>query len=205
MQQMLARREPGAAQRLRQSLEEMPGNARDAWLDAVLGVGELGPDAALPQGCVPYLPCPVDVVLRAVDEARVTRQDTFVDIGSGVGRVAALVHFLTGAQVVGVEIQPELARRSRAIFERLNASRFTVIEGDAAELLSVVPGGTVYFLYCPFSGARLERVIDGLGEVAQKRDLRLCAVHLPAISRPWLELTSSGDEELLTYRSVATP
>lgn len=203
MRRMLAGREPGAAHLLRKSLEQMPSGARDAWLDAVLGVGELGPDAALPQGCVPYLPCAVDVILRAIDEARIADEDVFVDIGSGVGRVAALVHFLTGADAVGIEIQAELVRLSRAIFKSLNASALTVLEGDAAELLSLVPRGTVFFLYCPFSGARLERVISMLEDAAQSRQIRLCAVHLPPISRPWLEPISTAGGELLTYRSAS--
>jgi precorrin-6B methylase 2 len=204
MRQMLACRDAGAAQLLRQSLEQLPNTARDAWLDAVLGVGELGPDAALPRGCVPYLPCAVDIILRAIDQAQIAAQDVFVDIGSGVGRVAALVHFLTGADAVGIEIQSELVRLSRGISKTLNAPRLTVVEGDAAERLSLLPSGSVFFLYCPFSGARLEHVLDVLRSVAQSRQIRVCAVHLPPISRPWLEPISSGDGELSTYRSVTT-
>ena len=62
---------------------------RDAWLDRTLGLGDLPADEPLPRHCVPYLPCSVDTILRAIAHAKITAADTFVDIGAGVGRAAA--------------------------------------------------------------------------------------------------------------------
>ena len=51
-----------------------------------LGLGELPDDLPdLPPGTVPYLPCPVDAIIRAVLEAPVGPDDVFVDLGAGVG------------------------------------------------------------------------------------------------------------------------
>jgi len=86
--------------------------------------------------------------------------------------------------------------------QALNAERFVSIEGDAAELVKFIPVGTVFFLYCPFSGARLERVLDHIEDIARTRAVRVCCVQLPALTRPWLE-TVSVDEELSIYRSRA--
>src|SRR4029078_9775031 len=91
----------------RAALLRVPPTERDAWLDLVLRLGELPDDGpALPRDCVPYLPCPVDALLRIVDQAPVRASDVFVDVGSGLGRAAALVHLLTGAATIGLEIQP---------------------------------------------------------------------------------------------------
>ena len=201
IRRLLTEHDPNGAAELRASLDALPSRDRDAWFDAVLGIDAFPPDGAdLPRGCVPYLPCPVDLVLRAVDRAGITSRDVFVDIGSGVGRVAALVHFLTGAGTVGIEIQPELAARSRSLAEAFDAARLTTVEGDAAELTRFLQIGTVFFLYCPFSGARLEHVVGQLEDIATTRQLQLCCVQLPALERPWLELTFS-DAELSIYRS----
>src|SRR5215469_14927659 len=82
----------------RAALLSIPPTERDAWLDLVFGLGELPDDGPeLPRDCVPYLPCPVDALLRMVEQASVRPSDVFVDVGSGVGRAAALVHLLTGA------------------------------------------------------------------------------------------------------------
>ena len=95
----------------RAALLDVPPAERDAWLDRLLGIDGLpDDDPALPRGCVPYLPCAVDAVLRVVDLAALTAADVVVDVGAGVGRAAALLHLLTGAAIVGIELQPALAQ-----------------------------------------------------------------------------------------------
>src|SRR5689334_6805613 len=89
----------------RAALAGVPREERDPWLDEVFGLGELpddGPD--LPPGCVPYLPCAVDTVLRMIEHADVRAEDVFVDVGAGLGRAAALIHVATGAAAIGLEI-----------------------------------------------------------------------------------------------------
>lgn len=202
MRQLLSEGAPGAAGALRAALEGLPGHGRDAWLDRVFDIDSLAADGReLPRGCVPYIPCPVGLLLRMVDGARIGSRDVFVDIGSGVGRAAALIHCLTGAGAIGIEIQPDLVESARALARSLNRSRIATIEGDAADLVTFVQIGTVFFLYCPFSGSRFERVLDALQEIATTRPIRICCVDLPVVRRPWLELISPEDGELLIYRS----
>ena len=177
--------------------------SRDAWLDHVLGLGELPDDGPeLPRDCVPYLPCPVDALLRMVERAPVLASDTFVDVGSGVGRATALVHLLTGASTVGIEVQHGLVRASRELAARLAISRTSTIEGDAAELTGSFATGSVFFLYCPFSGERLSKVLDGLEPVARARPLRICCVDLPLPPRPWLALDSQAAGDLAIHRTT---
>lgn len=191
---------------LRAALEALPAEARDAWLDRVLGVDALVDDGpGLPIGCTPYLACPVDVLSLMLEVAQVGRHDVFVDVGSGIGRAMALAHFLTGAAAIGIEVQPGLAEISRAMTRKLGADRVATIVGDASELVGFIPSGTVFFLYCPFSGARLEQVLDALQAIAATRPIRIACVHLPPINRPWLELVVSPRSELAVYRSKITP
>jgi len=190
--------------RLRSALLEVPPLQRDAWLDLTLGLGELpedGPD--LPQGCVPYLPCPVDDLLQLVEHAHVQASDVFVDIGSGVGRAAAFVHLLTEASAIGLEVQPQLVRAARSLAARLRRSRVQTVEGDAAELAGAMATGTVFLLYCPFSGDRLAKVLTELELIARTRTVRVCCVDLPLPACPWLTLENSPRAGLEIYRSTA--
>lgn len=190
----------------RTALTDIPTAERDAWVDLVLGLDSIPDDGpALPRDCVPYMPCPVDAVLRMVEQAEVQPGDVFVDVGSGLGRVAALTHLLSGAAAIGIEIQPELVRASRQLAERLNASRVSVVEGDAARLAGSLTIGSVFFLYCPFSGERLEQVLDGLESIARTRRIRVCCVDLPLPERPWLTLVASSSGDLSVYRSAEVP
>jgi SAM-dependent methyltransferase len=187
----------------RRALLDISPIERDAWLDRLLQLEPIPDDAPdLPRGCVPYLPCAVDSVLRAVELAGVGPGDVFVDLGSGAGRTLALVALLTGASVVGVEIQPQLVQASRRLQARLNLGRFKVVEADAAAPPPSIGDGTVFFLYCPFGQDRLQTLLTGLERVAAARELRVCAVDLPLPSRPWLTPVSSPNADCAVYRST---
>jgi len=188
----------------RTALDQVPPAERDAWLDRVLDLDAIPADSpALPRGCVPYLPCPVDALLRLVDRVGVHATDVFVDLGAGVGRAAALVHLLTGATTIGIEIQPALVLASRALSTRLKGLRFAAVEGDAARLAGYITIGSIFFLYCPFGSDRVEAVLDDLELIAHTRPIRVCSVDLPLPPRPWLALDADpafGD--LAVYRST---
>jgi SAM-dependent methyltransferase len=187
----------------RAALLGVPVGQRDAWVDLVLGLDDLPLDGpALPAGGVPYLPCPVEVLLRVVDEAPVRSTDVVVDVGAGPGRAIALLHLLTGAGAVGLEIQPELVDAARGLTARLGLSRVRCIEGDAATVTAFMVVGSVFFLNCPFSGARLAKVLDDLEPIARTRQLRVCCVHLPLPPRSWLTREPGRGGDLEIYRST---
>jgi len=190
----------------RGALAGVPPAARDAWVDLALGlepIAEDGPD--LPRGCVPYLPCSVDALLRMIEHAPVGTGDVFVDIGSGLGRAAALVHLLTGAPAIGVEVQPAHVAASRALAMRLRLRSASFLSGDAAEIVPQLTAGSVFFLYCPFSGDRLVKLLADLEPIARTRPIRVCAVDLPLPPCPWLQAASPSSPDLSIYRSVPPP
>jgi SAM-dependent methyltransferase len=187
----------------RGALEGVPPLDRDAWLDLAFGIDEAPEDGPeLPRGCVPYLPCPVAELLSAIRAAEITEGDVFVDLGSGLGRTALLVQLLTGAATIGIEVQPALVQRSRELAARLHLARFSVLEGDAAQLVGSLGTGTVFFLYCPFSGARLEQALDALRPLAQTRCIRICSVDLPLPARPWLAPVPAGSERVSVFETT---
>lgn len=175
---------------------------RDAWIDFVFGLHEIpADDASLPRGCVPYLPSPIDKLLQIAAHADVQPGDVFVDIGSGVGRATLLMHLLTGAAAIGLEIQRPLVLASRDLSARVGAERVAVVEGDAALTTGLIMIGSVFFLYCPFSGTRLAEVLADLESIARTRPLRVCCLDLPLPACPWLTLSSQPSEGLHIYRS----
>jgi hypothetical protein len=178
---------------------------RDAWIDLVLGLDGLPTDdASLPRGCVPYLPCPIDALILIADRAAVQASDVFIDIGSGAGRATVLMHLMTGAAAIGLEIQPPLVLVARDLSTRIGASRVTVVEGDAALTIGTMMNGTVFFLYCPFSGDRLSKVLAALESIAQTRPIRVCCLDLPLPACPWLGLSSQPAKGLDIYSSEGT-
>lgn len=187
---------------IRRTLSGVSKEEWDAWVDLVLDVGEvLDDEPELPRGCVPYLPCPVSTVLDAIEQVGLTSSDVFVDVGAGIGRTVFLAHLLTGAGCIGIEVQSSLMRLAAARADWLNLSRARFIQGDAADLIQYIPVGTVFFLYCPFGGERLERFLDGLEGIARTRQIRVCCVAMAPLQRPWLTRLSSTSPEFDLYRS----
>lgn len=184
----------------RAALAAVPVLDRDAWVDRVLGLAELPDDGPLPPGCVPYLPCSVEALLRAVKHADVQSTDRVVEIGAGLGRAALIIHFATGASVTGIEIQPQLVRAAAALLGRFNVRNVSLFEADVAERPDILGTGSVFFLYCPFGGERLERLLRELEHVARERPVRICCVDLPIPPTPWLTVTAR-DRDLTVYRS----
>jgi SAM-dependent methyltransferase len=186
----------------RAALLGVPPADRDEWLDRVLELGELPDDDPLPSGCVPYLPCSVDALLRVVEQARARASDVFVDVGAGLGRAAAFLHLITGASVIGLEIQPRLVLASRELAARLRASRMSFIEGDVANLARYMTLGSIFFLYCPFSGERLTKLVASLEPLARTRTIRVCCVDLPTPPCPWLLSEPPLWPDVAVYRST---
>ena len=178
---------------IRRALAAVPPAERDAWVDALLGIDGVPADGPeLPRGCVPYMPCGVDLVLEAIDRAAIDRADVFVDVGAGIGRAALLVHALTGARVVGVEIQPHLVAAARALAAALDLDRARCAFelADAAAAPELLAAGTVFFLYCPFSGERLAAALSSIERAPHAR--AICAVDLPPLALARFSLAHAG-------------
>ena len=116
-----------------------------------------------------------------------------------------LVHLLTGAGAIGLEVQPALVRASRGLASRLRLSRVSCLDGDATRLTGFITIGSVFFLYCPFGGDRLAKVLADLESIARTRTLRICSVDLPLPPCPWLTIQGQPSGNLAIYRSTITP
>ncbi len=186
----------------RAALGDVPKNDRDGWLDHVLALDMIPEDDRLPAGCVPYLPSPVDALLRVIDQARVRANDVVIDVGSGVGRAGAFFHLMTGARVMGLEIQPRLVRASRELAARVSVSQMSCIEGDAVNLTAQIAVGSIFFLYCPFSGDRLAKLLAHLQQVAREKTIRVCSLDLPIPACEWLVREPPFAPDLAVFRST---
>ena len=186
----------------RAALMSVPPLDRDAWVDRVLGIEQSVDDGPeLPRGCAPYLPCPVDAVLAMLEQAAMDATDVFVDVGFGMGRTGLLVHFLTGAAVIGIEIQSALVAVARDLAREFKLKRFAVVQGDASQLARYVVIGSVFFFYCPFSGHRLNQLVDDLQPIARTRQLRLCGVSTPIPCRSWLHSVPGARADVTVSRT----
>lgn len=158
------------------------------------------PTRVLEAEMVDFHKTPARVVLELAK--RVTAEDVFVDLGAGLGQVVLLVHLLTGARSLGLEIEPAFCGYARACAAGLGlaggpddagpaaddrGAAVEFLEGDAR--FADYSKGTVFFMYTPFRGELLAEVFGLLRREASSRPFMLvtfgpCTVH--AARQDWL-------------------
>jgi len=111
---------------------------------------------------VPYVPTPPEVVEKMLELAQVTKDDIVYDLGSGDGRIVIMAAQKFGAQAVGIEMDPELYKKSSAQIEQLGLEkRARIIHGNMFE--ADVRRATVVTLYL------LTSVNDRLRPILEKQ------------------------------------
>lgn len=138
----------------------------DALVNGILHPGAL-PSETLPRepGRVFFQKTPVRMVLEMARRARLTREDRFYDLGSGLGQVPILVHLLTGAKAVGIECEPAFCTYAGECAAGLGLARVEFLETDLRR--ATIADGAVCFMYSPCEGAMLEEVLETLRQSAR--------------------------------------
>lgn len=160
------------------SEEAQPGLGFDLRDEIVSGVLQLGEpeEQHLPSSpeMVPYQPTPARHILDLITASELTDDDILVDLGSGLGHVPLLVSILTGARTLGVEFQPAYVATAQECVGKLNLRRTLFLAGDACE--ADLSGGTVFYLFSPFTGSILSEVLQRLKKESTERAIRICSL-----------------------------
>jgi predicted RNA methylase len=127
---------------------------------------------------------------------QLTRDDVFIDLGCGKGRVVMfLAARRTIRRVIGVEIVPDLAQIAKTNLKKLSLlTRVDIIEADASKV--DLSEGTVYFMFNPFGETTLRKVLDNIKKSLQARPRKIRILyHVPECAEvldkaSWL--TSNG-------------
>jgi SAM-dependent methyltransferase len=142
---------------------------------------EPGRDAASAPHRSPYRATKMRPLLKLLRRLDLPRECVFVDIGSGKGRVLLIAAQYGFRKVVGVEFSPALCVIARANIERFRAksklrSAVEVVEGDAAAY-QFAADDCVLFMFNPFDGYILTKVVRNLGDSLRKHPRRLCVIY----------------------------
>lgn len=125
-------------------------------------LAELGIDR---EDSVEYTPIGYSAIHHALKRIPISATNiSFLDFGSGKGRVIAVAATHPYRKVLGVEISADLNNLARVNIGRMRhrkAEHVEIIQSDAADF--VVPGDVnVIFLFNPFFGKTLKKVVDNV-------------------------------------------
>lgn len=118
-----------------------------------------------------YQKTPARIVFELVDKCNFTKEDVFFDLGSGLGQVAILVNLLTGITVKGVEFEPAFFDYAKDCAIELNLSNVEFVNVDARK--ADYSGGTIFFMYTPFTGEILNEVLEHLRKESLLRKIKI--------------------------------
>jgi hypothetical protein len=176
----------------------LPGLGFDYRDELVSGVLQLlepsEPDRQSSPEMVPYQPTPVRHILHLIAAAAVAKNDVLVDLGSGLGHVPLLVSMMTGAESLGVEVQPAYVASARKCAQSLRFSRVQFVAQDARD--ADLSRGTIFYLYSPFKGSILADVLSALRRESMRRSIKICSLG-PCTQRvsneTWLKVSALSD------------
>jgi SAM-dependent methyltransferase len=118
-----------------------------------------------------YQQTPARIIFEMAERAKLTPNNVFFDIGSGLGQVPILINLLTGSKARGIEYEPAYCDYAAACAAALNLSEVAFINtqaqnGDYSE-------GAVFFMYTPFEGLMLKQMMNVLKKESLKRPIRI--------------------------------
>lgn len=170
----------------------------DTFVDGLLQIEELPRIQRPPEEeMVLYQPTPARIVLDLVRRLQLGPHDVFYDLGSGLGRVALIVGLVSDAQVHGVEYEPTYVDYARRRTRILGLQRATFTNADVRDV--AYKDGTVFYLYTPFKGKILQRVLDMLQHEARSRRIRICTYGpgtLEVLGQTWFRSTDDWEPDI---------
>ncbi|MCB0106363.1 MAG: class I SAM-dependent methyltransferase [Caldilineaceae bacterium] len=168
--------------------------ALDVLVDGIFGLQDApAPTVTRTAEMVHCEETPALAILDLVDQVDFGPQDRFYDLGCGLGQVVMLIHLLTGVSACGVEIEPQFVDFAQQQAAALGIDDVHFFHADAQT--AAYSDGTIFFLFTPFRGAMLQRVLARLHAIAQKQPLRICTFGpcTPTVAaQPWLRPHSVG-------------
>jgi predicted RNA methylase len=108
------------------------------------------------ENLAPYVPTAQIVVERMLEAGHVKPGDVVYDLGSGDGRVVITAAQKFGALAVGVELLPDLCRKTEARIKALGLEdRVRMVEGSALHV-DLSPANVVTMFFTTLSNERLK-------------------------------------------------
>ena len=179
----------------------------DRFIDGLFDIADEPEETlAIEPGMIGYQPTPARFIFNVVEHLNLKADDVFYDLGAGLGRVVLLVSLLSQAQVKGIELEPAYCAFAQKRIRVFNLQRTGCLNVDARE--ADYTDGTVFFMYTPFTGHVLHRVLDRLQREAETRQIRV-ATYGPCtdrvVAQSWLTLSDHDmlDEDLAIFNSRA--
>lgn len=130
------------------------------------------------------------------------KNQRFIDLGCGKGRVLIMAHLNGMEKLTGVDIAKELLQKTNSNIELLKRKKITIkaelIQADAG-LFIFPPDTGILFLFNPFGEEVMKKVIDNLSRFEMENHKKIMIIYVnPTLEKLWED---SGFEKVYELRS----
>jgi phospholipid N-methyltransferase len=144
----------------------------DIFLNGFLNIQELPMETREREPeIVYYQKTPARIILKMIEKVDFKSDDVFFDLGSGLGQACILVNLFSSIVCKGVEFEPAFCSYAKSCAHELNLRDVNFINTDAR--YADYSSGTVFFMYTPFEGEILKKVLQNLKREATKRKIKI--------------------------------
>jgi SAM-dependent methyltransferase len=163
------------------------------WFERSLGIETRGMVEPPTAEGVHYTPLPYPMIFRMFEQLALDRDDVFVDIGCGKGRVVCCTCRLPIRKVVGIEMNGTLLDKTRDNLNRLRGKQAPVVLVERSAEDYDYADATIAYLYNPFNERITQLVVDRLFESYTSRTRRMQVVYANPVhehtlrKHDWLE------------------
>lgn len=105
-----------------------------------------------------YEPTPYKVLERLLDSKYIQKDDVFVDVGCGKGRVSFFIHYYIGCDVVGIDYNKNLILKAETNKDTYNQNANIQFIYESIEKYDFT-NETCFYFFNPFSEEILRKVI----------------------------------------------
>lgn len=174
--------------------------------DGIVQLGDLKIDSPSDVWGIQYAPTPTFFLQKVMGLLPAPENYSFVDLGSGKGRVVLMAAQKPFRSVTGVEFSPELctvAEANLAIFRPQVLARDVRIVCQDAALFKFPPGPLIVYFYYAFTKEVLSRVLVNLSHREDDTIFVYCNVHHAELFAEF-ELMHK-DDELCIWKMQEAP
>ena len=82
----------------------------------------------------PFVQCPIDICLEAVLFGKITKEDLVIDLGCGDGRILHICSQFNPIGMIGVELDPELAKYASEKYPKVQILHMDMFKVDLIKL-----------------------------------------------------------------------
>lgn len=168
-----------------------------------VGVSPAEKEVTLFKDSVRYEPTPYYIIEAMLRNLRFGPEDVLIDIGCGKGRVIFSVATKKFKKIIGIEAREDILEVARQNLKNLksNNTPLQIIKADAATF--DMKEGTVFFMFNPFWGKTLIKVMENIKSslLINPRDIRIVCYYLPNLNMiegcDWLTDEGRFEKDLL--------